>query len=336
MKKKTNERAFVELLKARQGALRGPLRLGIGDDAAIFRPAPGCESLLTCDLLVENVHFDLSTISPWELGAKAITASLSDVAAMGGNPRAYLVSLAIPKRKQLKADFFKALYDGMRAWGQSFGAELAGGDTTSSPGPLVIDIFMLGEVEQGRALLRSAAKPGDFVFCTGKLGDSAAGLACLQAGPKRVPPSEAALLIKRHRLPVPRCLGGRYLLAKRAAHACIDISDGLASELHHLARESGVAIDLDGEAVPLSHAARGVAAALRKDPLDWALTGGEDYELLFTAPPSKLKLLEFEFSRLTGSQLSLIGRVKKGKGVRIHRKGKWRALPDSGYEHKIF
>jgi thiamine-monophosphate kinase len=332
LKKNLRERGFVEFLRAQAGFRPPQLRLGIGDDAAIFRPAPGFESLLTCDLLVESVHFDLKTTPPWELGARAVAASLSDIAAMGGLPRAYLVSLAIPRRGALSKEFFKSLYAGMRAWGESFGAALSGGDSSSSPGPLLIDIFMLGEVEKGRALLRSGARPGDLVFCTGSPGDSAAGLAVLQGKLKNPDKGAAAIAVKRHLLPVPRCLAGRFLSTQSAASACIDISDGIASEAHHLSRESGVAIDLDADAIPLSPAVR----ALGKNALDWALRGGEDYELLFTAPPSKLGLLERDFRGRTGVSLSLIGRVKRGRGVRIKRHGKWKALADGGYEHKFF
>lgn len=251
---------------------------------------------------------------------------------MGGLPKAWLVSLAVPRRRSLGPAFFKSFYDGMRIWGGAFGARLAGGDTTASPGPLVIDIFMVGEVEQGRALLRSGARPGDFVYCSGNPGDSAAGLALLQKKIRRPDRAAAELTKKKHLQPLPRVLAGRFLNSNRAASACIDISDGLASELHHLARESGVAIDIEADAVPLSPAAR----ALSPRALDWALYGGEDYELLFTVPPKKAALLEKDCARMTGTAIRRIGIVKRGQGVRIRSRGRWKALADSGYEHKIF
>jgi thiamine-monophosphate kinase len=325
-------------LRARRGPAQagGALRLGIGDDTAIFRPKAGFEALLTSDLLVENVHFRLATTPAWELGAKAVGASLSDIASMGGLPRAYLVSLAIPKRKGLDQRFFASLYDGMAAWSSAFGAQLAGGDTTSTTGPLVIDVMMLGEAEKGRALRRSGAKPGDLVCCTGTLGDSAAGLAALQGGIRRSAAKAKALdqVIQRHRLPSPRCLAGRFLLQHRLATACIDVSDGLSCELHRLARESRVSIELEASAVPLSQA----ALSLSSKALDWALSGGEDYELLFTVPPSKRGYLERHFSAAADCRLSVIGKVKKGPkpSVRMRRQGAWRPLPDSGYEHPIF
>ncbi len=328
MKRTVKERAFIQDLR------HAFPKAGLGDDTAVFRPTAACEQLLTCDLLIEGVHFDLKTITPWQLGAKAVAASLSDVAAMGGQPRAYLVSLAVPKKRGLDPAFFKSLYEGMAAWGSAFGATLAGGDTSSSSGPLVIDIFMLGEVEKGRAIKRSGAKPGDLVCCTGTLGDSAAGLACLRG--RGVPKDLSLSLIKRHFLPVPRILAGRFLLTQRAASACIDVSDGLASELGHLSVESGVGIDIESAAVPLSRASRAVAKALGVSALDWALHGGEDYELVFTLRPSKLGMMQGEFERLCGSAFHVLGKVRKGRGVRMRVGKKWKKLGTGGYEHTLF
>ena len=338
MKRKPDERDFISGLRGAVARPGSPLRLGIGDDAAIFKPAPGCETLGTSDLLVEGVHFDLKTTAPWELGAKAVAASLSDIAAMGGLPRLFLVSLVIPKRRLLNPPFFKALYDGMRAWGDAFGAELAGGDTSSGNGPLVIDIFMLGEAEKGRALLRSGARPGDDVFVTNTLGDSAAGLAALQ-NPRLIRgdlKSSAALAVKRHKLPVPQVLAGRFLLSKRIASACIDISDGLASEAWHLADESKVAIELEAGAIPISRTSNALAVAMKKSALQWALSGGEDYQLLFTAPPSKRAVLARDLGRFCSAEISLVGRVKKGRGVTLRHGGMTRPLKNTGYAHAIF
>jgi thiamine-monophosphate kinase len=207
----------------------------------------------------------------------------------------------------------------------------------------MLDIFMLGEVEKGKALLRSGAKPGDYICCTGQLGDSAAGLALLQrkaaaggAAQGAVLASAKALLLKRHRLPVPRVLAGRYLLKEKAATACIDVSDGLASELRHLADESGVGMDIDAAAVPLSASALLAAKALKTRALDWALNGGEDYELLFTVRPSKMKLLAYQFGRMTGASFHVLGKVRRGRGVRMKSGKRWKLLNQGGYEHAIF
>lgn len=338
-----HERAFIERLRARNPKFSNPsVRLALGDDAAILRPRSGFESLLTCDLLVESVHFELSqSPSPREaanLGIKALAASLSDIAAMGGLARAYLISLAIPKRKALDEKFFKHFYTGMEGLGRAFGAELAGGDTSVSPSSLFIDILVWGEVERGRALSRSGAKPGDLVYCSGFLGEAAAGLKW--QGLRKRERSKAALAARapssRHEAPIPRVLEGRLLLQKALASSCIDVSDGLASELHHLAEESGVAIELEAAAVPLSAKTQAFAAHLHEEALDWALRGGEDYELLFSVPASKVARLEASFRAQSKVPLSCIGRVKAGRGVRIHGAKGWKKLENVGYEHKIF
>ena len=312
------------------------LVLGVGDDAAAWRPSRGFDSLFTSDLLVENVHFSLKTASAWQLGAKSVAASLSDIAAMGGLPRLFLSSIAAPKRRGLGGAFFEGLAEGARAWAQSFGAELAGGDLSATAGPLVLDIHMVGEVEQGRALRRSGARPGDWIVCTGHPGDSAAGLALLSlpaARRKKAGPALVAALGRKHLLPLPRVLAGRWLAANRAASSCIDISDGVAGDAGHLVELSGVGLDLDAASLPLSPAALAAGKALRKDPLEWALRGGEDYELLFTVPEKKMALVMRRLASETGTLVSVIGRVVKKKGLRLRTQGRLRRLEARGYTH---
>jgi len=311
------------------------LILGPGDDAALWRPSPRCEAALTCDLLIEGVHFDLRRSGPWELGARAAAVNLSDLAAMGAQPRVFLASLAIPRRPNLDREWVQAFHAGLHAWMQAFGAEPAGGDLSSSNSSLFIDVTVLGEVEQGRALRRSGAKPGDAVYVSGPLGGSAAGL--VLAGRKaRIPGLDAgsrALLEKRHTLPVPKVLAGRWLLQERAATACIDISDGLASEAWHLSRESGVALELVAEAVPLPTGLNAVARSLGRRPLDMALHGGEDYELLFTVPKRAIGLVEAKMAHYTSCTPHRIGTVVAGKGVRLRQGKAIKPLRDGGYEH---
>lgn len=309
--------------------------LGPGDDAALLRPSPGTDTVLTCDLLAEGVHFDLKLIDPWALGARAAAANLSDLAAMGAAPRSFLASVALPKRPGLGTPWLQAFHQGLHAWMQAFGAVPAGGDLSGSRDSIFIDITAIGEVERGRALKRSGARPGDLVFLSGPLGGSAAGLALLQKRVKRalVGASQAALLEKKHRLPVPRVLAGRWLLQERAATACIDISDGLASEAWHLSRESGLRLDLHAAAIPLAGGAEAVGKALKKDALHLALHGGEDYELLFTVPRAKAGLVEAKMAHYAGCEPVCIGETARGKGVRLKGARGWQALPDGGYEH---
>lgn len=309
--------------------------LGPGDDAALLRPSPGTDIALTCDLLAEGVHFDLKLTDPWSLGARSAAVNLSDLAAVGAAPRTFLVSVALPQRRGLGTPWLEAFHQGLHAWMQAFGAVPAGGDLSASRGSVFIDVSAFGEVERGRALKRSGAKPGDLVFVSGPLGGSAAGLALLQKRVKRgvVGASQAALLEKRHRLPVPRVLAGRWLLQERAANACIDISDGLASEAWHLSRESGLRIDLHAGRIPVARGADAVARALKKDALHLAFHGGEDYELLFTVPRAKAGLVEAKMAHYTGCEPVCIGVCAKGKGVRLQGERGWKALPDGGYEH---
>lgn len=311
------------------------LILGPGDDAALWRPRPGCEAALTCDLLAEGVHFTLAHSEPWALGARAAAANLSDLASMGAQPRLFLVSIALPRRRGLGSAWLEAFHAGLHAWMGAFGAEPAGGDVSASRGGLFIDITVLGEVERGRALRRSAARPGDRVYVSGPLGGSAGGLALLRrpALGRALDPGLAALLLKRHQLPVPRILAGRWLLQERAARACIDISDGLASEAWHLSRESGVGLRLDLDAVPLAPGLERLAPKLGRRPVDLALHGGEDYELLFTVPRSKAALVDAKMDHYAGCAPVCIGEVVAGRGVRVRGPRGWTPLTDGGYEH---
>lgn len=330
-----SERAFLAGLRK---GLRGPtgasgLLLGVGDDAALWRPKPGMDSVLTIDLAVESVHFDLAWMSPWHVGARSAAASLSDLAAMGALPRLALLSLALPKKFWQRPALAQELFAGARTFIEAFGARLAGGDTTRSPGPLVVDVMLLGEVERGRALLRTGARPGDLLLVTGSLGDSAAGLQALRRRPK-ADAASLAWVSARHRSPLPRVWAGRALSQIKLASACIDISDGLASEAWHLSRESGVAIDIDLGLLPITAAARRVGRALRQDPLGWSLGGGEDYELLFTAAPAKAARALKELPRL-GCPVRVIGKVLRGTGVRSVHGAKRKPLPELGWEHGI-
>ncbi len=332
------ERAYLARLIAGlpKASTASGLIVGPGDDAALWQARPGFQAALTCDLLAEGVHFDLSHFQPWDLGARVAAVNLSDLAATGAQPRAFLVSMALPARRGLGAPWLDAFHSGLHAWSRAFGAEPAGGDLSASKGGLFIDAFYLGEVETGRALRRSGARAGDWVLCTGTLGDSAAGLHLLQhpGAAKSLDPGLRIVLIKRHKTPVPRVLAGRWLSSHRAASACIDISDGLASEAAHLARESGVRLELDAAFLPQSVACLSAAAALKKDPQEWALTGGEDYELLFTAPERLARRLIIDLPEHCGCEVSVVGQVHRGKGAWLKRGRRTLALK-GGYEHAL-
>jgi thiamine-monophosphate kinase len=335
-KAEPGERAWLAAFKA--GLAPAPassgLLLGPGDDGALWQPRPGFHTVLTADLLAEGVHFDLKRTSPWELGAKAAAVNLSDLAAMGAQPRAFLVSVALPRRRNLGAAWLDAFHQGLHAWASAFGAAPAGGDISASKSGLFIDATFIGEVEKGRALRRNGAKPGDWLLCTGSLGDSAAGLALASKAARGLHAGSKRQLLKRHKTPLPRVLAGRWLVKRKAATACIDVSDGLASEALHLSQESGVAVEIFADAIPYSPALLSAAAALRHDPLDWALNGGEDYELLFTAPPKLARELLEDMPDQAGCTISVVGEVKRGRGAWLIEGNKRRALK-GGYEHRL-
>ncbi len=249
--------------------------LGIGDDAATWPAADGTVQVATTDMLVEGIHFRLDWTTPADLGWKALAVNLSDLAAMGAAPGRALVSVAVePGRRGLALD----LYRGLRTLAAQTGTRVVGGDTVRSPGPLVINVVVVGEADPARLLRRDAARPGDLVAVTGRLGASAAGLAVLSDGRDPLEPGAASLLTA-HCRPSPRLVAGR-LLAARGVRCAIDISDGLASEALHLARASRVGIEIDIGRVPLEPAAVRLLGERRSRAL--ALAGGEDYELLFT------------------------------------------------------
>lgn len=309
------------------------LRVGVGDDAAGLMPRPGTELLVTTDVLVEGVDFNLS-VWPFErLGEKALVVNLSDIAAMGGRPVAFFVALSLPARARVRDA--EALYRGLGRAARRYGVVLAGGDVSAAP-CWSIAVTVIGEVARGRALTRSGARPGDLLCVTGTLGDSAAGLSLLSRGP-RVPRgfsrSHARWLIDRHQRPTPRLEIGARLAQQRLATSAIDLSDGLAADVRRLCEASGVGVEIDLSALPLSKALRAYAAALRRDPVAYALGGGEDFELLVTVSRKHLGRVQ----RLARGMIpvAVIGRVtpsRRGLSV-IDARGQRHALPRAGYEH---
>jgi thiamine-monophosphate kinase len=261
--------------------------LGIGDDAAAWQPSPGALVVATTDMLVEEVHFRLEWTSPRDLGWKALAVNLSDLAAMGATPGRALVSVALLPGQ---AELVEEMYEGLSDLARATGTRIVGGDTVRTSGPLVVNVALLGEAAPGRLLRRDGAAPGDLLVLTGAVGASAAGLALLlQGNPETLARPEATALLAAHHRPQPRLRAGQEL-ARLGVHCAIDVSDGVASEAWHLARASGVAIRIDVDRLPLDPAAvalLGAAEARRH-----AVSGGEDYQLLFTAPPDRLAEIE--------------------------------------------
>lgn len=309
---------------------------GIGDDAAVVSPSADRELVLTTDLLTEGVHFDLRTASLEDIGYKAAIANLSDIAAMGARPEHLLVALAIPA--SCTASNVLRLYRGLMAACRPYRVSLIGGDLSASAQGLFLSLTVTGSVPAGTALLRSGARVGDLLYVTGTLGDSRAGLHLLsrnrQTTARRLAESDRRFLIARHRRPVAHCRFGQLLSGPRLATAAIDLSDGLSGDLRHLCEESRVGALVDLSLIPISSACRAYAKAHRLDPLQIALAGGEDYELLFTVTP-KRELRVKRQARERGLRLTRIGTIRpKREGVRAKfPDGSIRPLPVTSYEH---
>lgn len=307
---------------------------GIGDDTAVLLPQPGARLLATTDLLVEDVHFRRAWASPFDIGWKAMAVNLSDIAGKGGRPLWALVGLALPAPADPVE--VEALYEGMRQAGTPHGVSIVGGDTSTSPRAWFVNVTLLGEHE-GSPRLRSGAQPGDAVAVTGTLGRSAAGLAALEAGRIRldaVPPEALETVTVAHLRPTARVAEGRWLGATSGVHAMMDCSDGLASDLAHICRHSGVGARVALGHLPVDPAARAVAAALGADALSWATSGGEDFELLLTCDPSSVDALRDGLRRATGTALTVVGEIETLEaGVMFVDASGEPAAVAPGYEH---
>ncbi|RAN79943.1 thiamine-phosphate kinase [Bacillus sp. SRB_336] len=304
---------------------RDDVRLGIGDDAAVLAVPAGQELAVAIDTLVEGVHFPRGTAAA-DVGWKALAVNLSDLAAMGASPAWALLALTLP---DADATFVEGFAEGFSKLAQSHRLALVGGDTTR--GPLSISVAVHGFVPPDKALVRSGARIGDAVLVTGTLGDAAAGLHALQQ-PLRDDDPRAGLrefLIGRLNRPTPRVAAGAALRGQ--ASACIDVSDGLLADLGHVCVASGVGAELDVALLPRSPALMALydeAAAAQ-----FALSGGDDYELCFTVPAQRLADVQADLSRL-GCGATRIGRIVEGTGVRVRgADGEWLAADRAGWEH---
>ena len=309
---------------------------GIGDDAAVLKTRQGQQLLISTDVFVEGAHFDLAYQTPKDVGWRAGVANLSDVAAMGGTPLYLLVSMAIPAR--IPANHIRALYRGLKDACGPCNVELIGGDTSSSPSQIFLSLTIVGSVQATRALTRNRAEVGDRVYVTGTIGDANAGLRILQTHSKdsrRFSPSSAEkFLIRRHIRPTPRIQVGQLLVDRNIAHAAIDLSDGLSSDVGHVCEESQVGVEIRGQALPLSSQLRAFAQRNKLDPLELVLQGGEDYELLFTAP-AKHHQRVMHVSKQTNVPISWIGEIKPetfGRQLDRHE-GRKQQLVKKGFEH---
>jgi thiamine-monophosphate kinase len=298
------DRYFRPLARATPGAL------GLADDAALLDPGEGRDLVVTTDAMVETVHY-LADEDPMRVAQKLLRSNLSDLAAKGAAPLAYTLTLALPA--QPDEGWIERFVEGLAADQARYGIGLLGGDSVRTPGTAVLSVTAFGTVPQGAMLRRSGARPGDDLYVSGTLGDAALGLRVILGRLPGLAPDAAAALAQRHRVPEPRMALGRALVG--LAHAAMDVSDGLPGDLPHLCDASGTAAEVELARLPLSDAAR---AAIALDPAlqDVAWGGGEDYELLFSAPISARTAIEAA-AVVAGTAVTRIGRIAAGQGVRL-------------------
>ncbi len=302
---------------------------GNGDDAAVLKQEEKYWLLFTTDMLVENVHFDLNFITPRQLGYRALAVNISDVAAMGGIPTNALVSLGI--NGKMTVETVSQFYRGLKDCAKEFNINIVGGDTVFSK-EFIINISLLGKVEPEFCCFRSGARPGDLLAVTGNIGTSAAGLKMLKF-PKKCPAAVRKIVEKKHLFPEPRVRESRVLVKSCHVTALNDISDGLASEVHEIASASNVGVVVEADKIPISTAARKVAEIYGENPLDFALFGGEDFELVFCISGGEEWALT-EAAERTGVDITVCGRVvERSKGVKLLKGDQLVPLYPLGWDH---
>ncbi len=302
---------------AAQSLARADVRVGIGDDAAIVRAPAGMETVVTTDVLAAGVHF-FSDVDPTALGHKSLAVNLSDLAAMGAEPAWFLLNLTLP---EATASWLQGFAAGMLALARRHNVQLIGGDT--SRGPLSVGITAIGLVPEGKGLLRSGARPGDLIYVTGTLGDAALALA-QRRGKRSFRADETAAIEARLDRPVPRI--GEGVALRDLASSAIDVSDGLLADLGHILEASGVGARLTLDAIPLSAVYR---ARLAEVGWDYALAGGDDYELCVTVPPKNEPAIDAAKLALTA-----IGEITAEPGLEVYDGSGRRYQPtDTGYNH---
>jgi len=323
-----SERDLIARIRARLPAAPRWLLVGVGDDAAVVEAERNRVEVLTVDAIVEGVHFDRAFVPPEAIGRRAVAVNLSDLAAMGAAPRLALLSLVLPP--QLRLDDFDAIVEGAATVAAEHRLHIVGGNLTRSPGPLMIDVTVVGTVKRRQALTRSGARAGDELYVSGSIGGAAAGLCVLKQSP---PPSTTSAVVDRYLRPTPRVRLGMLLSRNRAANACMDLSDGLGDAVHQICEASGVGATIDAAALPIDAETRRVFEALGADPIDAAVAGGDDYELIVAASPKRRRRLAAA-ERHGGAPLTKIGVCTADRAVLVKTPdGGAAPLPRAGFSH---
>jgi thiamine-monophosphate kinase len=315
------EKTLIAQIRRQASSAKRSSRIltGIGDDCAVLRLKPQQDSLVTTDFSLEGVHFRRDWHPPESVGHRCLARGLSDIAAMGGEPVAAFLSLALPC--DLPQSWVQHFMRGLLALAKKYGVTLAGGDTAESPNGILADIIVVGSVPKSRAILRSTARPGDRIYVTGALGGSAAALEQMRAQPKK---KLNPRLYPRHFYPDPRLALAPILRQRRLASAMIDLSDGLSTDLTHICDQSHVGAELQATLIPRAS----IGKPARQVDQHLALHGGEDYELLFTAPPTKPIP-----TQLAGVRITQIGQITSMRGIRLITNHVAQELHPQGWEH---
>jgi thiamine-monophosphate kinase len=328
---------FINALRQRVPSTSQSLIAGIGDDAAVFRNGAGKDTVITADLLVEDIDFRRTTTPPFLLGHKALAVSLSDIAAMGSRPLWSMVSVGVPE-DIWQTDFVDRLYDGLMDLANRYGVQLIGGDTSRTTENIVIDSIVVGECTAGMSVLRKGAGAGDQIFVTGSLGAAAAGLRLIERGAHLAEQNLADedsqkldhILLRQLR-PDPRVGWGIVLGEEHIATSMIDLSDGLSSDLNNLCSASGVGALIDSSLLPIDETVIELCGRRALDPLQLALHGGEDFELLFTVKAADVARLP---RRVDGVGIKRIGEITSAsEGIRISEGGRIWELKPGGWKH---
>ncbi|WP_298590714.1 thiamine-phosphate kinase [uncultured Megasphaera sp.] len=316
------EFGFIDAIKEDTLYHKENVVVGIGDDGAVYTTTPGWQQVAVIDTMVQNSHFIIGQTATWhDVGFKAVASNLSDIAAMGAVPTHIVLSTALAP--QMDVDDVIEMYRGIKDICRAYEVNILGGDTVMSKEGVVLTVAAFGEIEAGKALLRSGAQAGDVIAVSHTIGDSAGGLDVLLAGRDGY-----EHLKKAHQYPEPQIALGR-LLVQHHCHSLNDISDGLASESNEIAKASGVELVIDRNQVPTSHELKAWAAASGKDIWKFVFNGGEDYELVFTMAPDDFQALQAVYPAVTP-----IGTVRQGPGrVLLRHDGGEQVLPPTGWTH---
>lgn len=326
-----SERDLIEHIRRRLPLSPPSLVVAAGDDAAVAIPERGALQVLTTDAVVEGVHFDRQFSSLADVGYRALAVNVSDIAAMGGTPTLALLSLMLPDSTTM-ADI-DALLDGVLEIAAAAGVAIAGGNLTRSPGPLIVDVTVTGYVRPRRVLTRGGGRAGQALYVSGWIGAAVAGLQWLKEHGRGEPADgPLAECVRRHRRPEPRLRLGALLGRNRAASACMDLSDGLADAVRQIAEASGTGAVIDASALPVHPGAAAWFAAHAQDPVVTAMSGGDDYELLFAVPKTGGGRLRAVKREARGLPLTRIGELTAEPGIVISRDGRREQLP-GGYSH---